>query len=47
MQRISIVKHRSISLPRGWYVLGLAVMSWALVIAGWTAITSSMTLLLG
>ncbi|MBJ3784075.1 hypothetical protein [Devosia sediminis] len=47
MQRIDTIKHRTISVPRGWYVLGLAALSWALVIAGGTAVTSSVTLLLG
>lgn len=47
MQRISTVKYRTLSLPRGWYVLGMAMLSWALVIAAWTTVSSSLAFLLG
>lgn len=47
MQHISIMKHGTLSLPRGWYIFGLAMLSWALVVAGWTSVAASMALLLG
>lgn len=31
--------HNQVSVPRGWIVLGLAGVSWAVVASGWWAMT--------
>ncbi|HTN60568.1 MAG TPA: hypothetical protein VL147_03340 [Devosia sp.] len=33
MRRAAVISHRRISISRGWTILGLALASWALLIA--------------
>jgi len=49
MRRNSAVTsaERGLSLPRGWIILGLALMSWAVVVGLWTGISQLFFFVMG
>jgi len=34
-------------LPRGWMIVGLATLSWIVVLAGWTAASAAFSFIAG
>ena len=47
MHKSSTVTHASAGIPRGWLVMGLVALSWAIAIAAWQTAFATFTWLLG
>ncbi len=47
MHKSSTVTHASVAIPRGWLVMGLAALSWVIVIAAWQSAFATFNWLLG
>ena len=47
MQRSQQLKYHTLHMPRAWVIVGLAALSWGLVIAALQAVTGSLSFLLG
>lgn len=47
MRRMTVTRQaQTLSLPRGWYVLGAALASWAMFAAAWTGLSQIFTFVL-
>ncbi len=47
MQRSHSLKYEATHLPRGWVLLGFAVLSWGLALAAWNGLAASLGLIFG
>ena len=47
MQRSHSLKYETMHLPRGWMVVGCALLSWALFIAAWQGIAATLGVFAG